>query len=113
MVGSPPQNQVFGGSGDSGLTLPVEPGAVRDVQATIDGSRVTVSWSAPPDGSDPSQYVVRLKSSNRGKAKIKRVDADITSVTFGRVKPGEHTVYVRAKNAAGGGRWTKTQITVP
>ena len=39
-----------------------KPGAVQDVQAAIVGSAVTVTWSAPQDGGEPIQYVVRLKS---------------------------------------------------
>ena len=132
MQGSPPQNQVLGGQqqqqqqpADSGQQQPpaaeeeaapeplAEPGAVGDVQATVDGKRVTVTWSAPQDGGEPDQYVVRLKTPNKGKAKIKRVDADTTTVTFGKVKAGTHTIYVRAKNEAGGGKWTKTEVTVP
>lgn len=74
---------------------------------------VTVTWTAPADGGAPAQYVIRLKTPGRGKAKIKRVNAEAATVTFGNVKAGTHTVYVRAKNAAGGGKWAKTQITVP
>ena len=92
---------------------PEKPGAVADVQTTVDGSKVTVSWTAPPQGGEPTTYVVRLKTAKKGKAKTKRVDADATSVTFGKVKAGTHTVYVRAKNATGGGKWTKTTVTVP
>ena len=92
---------------------PEKPGAVQDVQTTVNGSKVTVTWTAPPQGGEPSTYVVRLKTAKKGKAKTKRVDADATSVTFGRVKAGTHTVYVRAKNPAGGGKWTKTTVTVP
>ena len=92
---------------------PAKPGAVQDVQAAIDGRRVTVTWSAPQEGGEPSQYVVRLKSPNKGKAKVKRVDADATSVTFGKVKAGTYTVYVRAKNDTGGGKWTKIEVAVP
>lgn len=126
MQGSPPQQQVLGGSGDPDTDADTDPddqesapepltkpGAVSDVQATIDGSKVTVTWSPPQEGGAPSQYVVRMKTPKKGKAKIKRVDADTTSVTFGKVKAGAHTVFVRAKNATGGGKWTKTQITVP
>ena len=89
-----------------------KPGAVQDVQAAIAGKRVTVTWSAPQQGGEPDLYVVRLKTNNKGNAKIKRVDADNTSVTFGKVKAGTHTIYVRAKNEAGGGKWTKTVITI-
>ena len=130
MMGSPP-DQYSGGSGSSQEQTPqtqqqapategtaeseppAEPGAVLDVQTAVNGKKVTVTWSAPHDGGEPDQYVVRLKTGNKGKAKIKRVDAGTTSVTFGKVKAGMHTVYVRAKNAAGGGKWTKTQVTVP
>ena len=130
MSGSPPQ-EYTGGSGPSQEQAPqtqqqapatddtteseplAEPSAVRDVQAAADGRRVTVTWSAPQDGGEPDQYVVRLKTKGKGKAKIKRVDADATSVTFGKVKAGTHTVYVRAKNDAGGSKWIKTQVTVP
>ena len=90
-----------------------KPGAVRDVQTAIAGTALTVTWSAPQDGGEPSQYVVRLKTPNKGKAKVKRVDADATSVTFGKVKAGTHTVYVRAKNDTGGGSWTNIKVTVP
>ena len=124
MQGSPPQNQVLGGQQQQQQQAPAaeeeaapeplaEPGTVQDVQATIDGKRVTVTWSAPQEGGEPDQYVVRLKTPNKGKAKIKRVDADTTTVTFGKVKAGTHTVYVRAKNEAGGGKWTKIEVTVP
>ena len=91
---------------------PEKPGAVQDVQTTVDGSKVTVTWTAP-QGGEPSTYVVRMKTAKKGKAKIKRVGADATSVTFGKVKAGTHTVYVRAKNDVGGGKWTKTTVTVP
>ena len=90
-----------------------KPGAVSDMQVTIDGRRVTVTWSAPQQGGEPNQYVVRLKTPDKGKAKVKRVDADTTSATFGKIKAGTHTIFVRAKNEAGGGKWTKTEITVP
>lgn len=121
LMGSPPQNQFYGGGAgsnaddqDSVLGAPLaKPGAVLDVQATIDGRRVTVTWSAPQDGGEPDQYVVRLKTSKKGKAKFRRVDAGTTTATFGKVKSGEHTVYVRAKNDTGGGKWTKIVITVP
>ena len=92
---------------------PEKPGAVQDVQTTVEGSKVTVTWTAPQDGGEPSTYVVRLKTAKKGKAKTKRVDADAAGVTFGKVNAGTHTVYVRAKNAAGGGKWTKTTLTVP
>ena len=142
MSGAPPQNQVLGGQQQQPAaeeTPPAEeqappdppaeqapaaeeeaapeplaePGAVGDVQATVDGKRVTVTWSAPQDGGEPDQYVVRLKTPNKGKAKIKRVDADTTTATFGKVKAGTHTIYVRAKNQTGGGKWTKIEVTVP
>ena len=92
-----------------------EPGTVPYVQAVAYGKSVIVMWSSPSpyDGGEPDQYVVRLKTDNKGKAKTKRVDADTNNVTFGKVKSGTHTVYVRAKNDAGGGKWAKTQVTVP
>ena len=86
---------------------------MQDVQSAVKGSKVTVTWTAPQQGGEPGTYVVRLKAAKKGKAKTKRVDADATSVTFGKVKAGTHTVYVRAKNAAGNGKWTKTTVTVP
>ena len=89
------------------------PGAVRGVRTAIDGRTLTVTWSAPEDGGEPSMFVVRLKGPKQGKAKIKRFDADATTASFGRVKSGTNTVFVRAKNAAGGGKWTKVEITAP
>lgn len=109
-----PQTLAAEDADDTDATEPLAvPGVVRDVRAAIDGATVTVSWSAPEAGGAPGRYVVRLKSPKQGKAKIKRVDADATSVTFGRIKAGSHTVFVRAKNEAGGGKWTKVEITVP
>lgn len=86
---------------------------MSDVRAALDARTLTVTWSAPQDGGDPGIYVVRLKNPKQGKAKIKRFDADSTTATFGRVKSGTNTVFVRAKNDAGGGKWTKVEISAP
>ena len=129
MQGSPPEYE--GGSGqqqtqqqqtqqqtvtadDTDATEPLaKPGAVRDVRAEFDGGTLTVTWTAPEDGGEPGRYVVRVKNPKQGKTKIKRFDAPATTATFGRVKSGTNTVFVRAKNDAGGGKWTKIEISVP
>ena len=108
----PPQQQASPHEEKAESAPLAEPGTVPYVQAVPYGKSVIVMWSAPQNGGEPDQYVVRLKTDNKGKAKIKRVGADANNVTFGKVKAGTHTVYVRARNDAGGGKWATTQVTV-
>ncbi|KRC61069.1 hypothetical protein ASE14_08980 [Agromyces sp. Root81] len=75
-------------------TAPVAPDAPV---ATVAGTAVTVSWTAPSDGGSPiTEYLVSLN----GGAPVS-VPAGTTTRTFTGLASGEYTATVAARNAAG------------
>ncbi|PJJ63785.1 DUF2341 domain-containing protein [Compostimonas suwonensis] len=80
------------------LTAAEAPDAPQNVQATVDGDTVTVTWSAPASdgGAAVEQYQVLLSDGT-----VKTVDAGVLTAGFPGLAPGDYTATVRAKNAAG------------
>ena len=80
----------------SGPTLNVSPGHMT----------INANWSANDNGSRITSWEVDDGDLAGGPS------ATATSHTWSNVAPGEHTIRVRACNAAGCGEWTSTMVTV-
>ncbi|HUI47779.1 MAG TPA: fibronectin type III domain-containing protein, partial [Acidimicrobiia bacterium] len=79
------------------------PDAPTNVHATVNGSQVTVTWTAPADhGSAISAYDVSVSSG----AKTVTVSGTQTHATVAGLPAGRYTFRVRAKNAIGSGAWS-------
>lgn len=78
------------------------PAAPQDLRATLSGTTVTVSWSAPASGPAPSSYQLEA-GSTAGAANLAVVGAPPvpTSLTFAGVPAG--TYFVRVRSVSPGG----------
>ncbi len=93
----------------SGSTFP---GSPSNLSATVAGSSVSLSWTAPTVGSPPTGYVLEAGSAN-GLADLARVMlGPATTFSSGPVPPGTYYVRVRAVNAAGIGPLSSGVVVV-
>src|SRR5262252_1140557 len=87
----------------SGRAAPLTaPGVPGPLTATVSGSVVTLTWSAPTSGDAPASYVIEAGSST-GSADIASFDtgSNATSLAVFNVPAGTYFVRVRAVNSAG------------
>jgi hypothetical protein len=80
------------------------PQAPSGLSATVTGSTVTLSWSAPVGGDSPSSYIVQAGSSP-GLSDLASFDTGGTTTTLAvlNVPGGTYYVRVRGNNSAGAG----------
>lgn len=78
------------------------PGAPQNLQFTVSGGSVTLTWGAPAAGGPPSGYVIDAGSSAGSSNLGSFPQGNVTSVTV-QAPPGTYYVRVRAQNAAGSG----------
>ena len=109
-----------GGKGErvrASITLPEPPGPVVNLSVsggTNEANSITVAWEAPASGGGVDNYVVRLTPAGGGKDRVKRPDADKTSVTFRNLEAGAtYQVKVRGENEAGKGEPVRASIILP
>jgi hypothetical protein len=78
------------------------PGPPTSLAASVSGSSVTLSWSAPASGDAPTSYVLEAGSAP-GASNIALLDLQSTLTTFGSfgVPQGTYYLRMRAKNQAG------------
>ena len=102
----------FNGAGASAasnevtITVTTSPGpgtgAPTNLAVTVNGSTVTLTWSAPTTGSVPTQYVLEAgTSSGSSNAGVFTLAASPTAATFANVPNGTFYVRIRAVSAAG------------
>ncbi len=94
------------------------PGPVTDLQLTVDGVTLIVSWSAPgPDsGGEVRGYIVHVRpeGGENGSGRTKTPKAKKTKVSFDNLEAGRtYRVWVRAENEAGKGERVRAGITLP
>jgi probable HAF family extracellular repeat protein len=88
-----------------GAPTAVAPGAPSNLSATVNGSRVTLSWHAPVVGGTVSQYSIEVF--DRGGALLATAETTATSLTAPGVPRGHYLVRVSGTNAAGRGAASK------
>jgi hypothetical protein len=82
-----------------GTTLP---GTPANLSATVAGTTVTLTWTAPATGGTPSTYIVEAGSvSGAANLATASTNSAATGATFSGVPPGTYFVRVRAGNALG------------
>jgi hypothetical protein len=82
---------------------PVPPGRPFNLEATVTGSSVLLSWAAPTIGTGPFQYVVEVGTAP-GLSNIMVTPASATtSLSAAGVPPGVYYVRTRALGVAGTG----------
>lgn len=92
------------------LAMAVAPPAPAGFGATLDGSRVTLTWQPSPGA---THYEVEAGSSP-GRRDLARYVTGDTSLTVPGVPPGTYYVRVRALNFAAKGRYTAdVVVTIP
>ena len=97
--------------GVGGATLP--PGAPEDLEATVTGSAVTFTWSAPLTGGAAAGYVLEA-GTGPGLSDIARVPLAATTLTAPNVPAGAYYIRVRAVNGAGlGEASSEIELIVP
>lgn len=84
------------------------PPRIEDVQATVDGRTVTITWAAPEDNGAP--VITYVVSVDPGRA-AKTVLPENQSAVFERLNPGTYRFSVAATNYLGVGKRSK-KITV-
>lgn len=80
----------------------VAPGPPASLSASVSGSTVNLTWSAPAGGDPPTSYVLEAGSSS-GSSNLVNADtgSTATSLTATEVAGGTYFVRVRARNASG------------
>jgi hypothetical protein len=81
---------------------PVPPGRPFNLEATVTGSSVLLSWAAPTIGTGPFQYVVEVGTAP-GLSNIMVTPTSATSLSAAGVPPGVYYVRTRALGVAGTG----------
>jgi hypothetical protein len=76
------------------------PGPPHNLQVSITGAAVTLTWSAPVTGGSPAEYVVEAGTA-AGLANVGRATTRAPSLTVPGVPVGIYYVRVRARNVAG------------
>jgi len=89
---------IYPSGGGSG---PTTPGAPSGLMASVDGTTVTLNWTAPATGGTVSQYVVEAGSSPGLSNLANAVLGTTPAAQFVAVPPGVYYVRVRARNAIG------------
>jgi hypothetical protein len=78
-----------------------EPTAPTGLQASIDGSSVTLTWSAPASGPAPSSYIVDIGTSPGAADTSETTTADASTTFLVSLPDGAYFARVRSKNASG------------
>jgi hypothetical protein len=81
---------------------PVPPGRPFNLDATVTGSSVVLSWAAPTIGTGPFQYLVEVGTAP-GLSNIMVTPTNATSLSAAGVPPGVYYVRTRAVGVAGMG----------
>ena len=92
-----------------------EPGPVVNLQLSVKGKKIIVSWEAPASGGAVDNYIAHLKPADGtdGK-KTRRPNAGKTTTTFRKLEPGAtYKVWVRAQNETGKGERVYASVTLP
>ncbi len=90
------------------------PGPVGEVQLTATTDSLTVNWSAPDTGAEPTRYIAHIAPVGGGKGETKNPKAKRTSVTFRGLEAGKsYRIFVRAQSQAGKGPRVKVIVTLP
>jgi hypothetical protein len=96
-----------------GTPLPV-PGAPSGLRASVSGSTVTLSWTAPSSGGAPSSYILDAGTAS-GQSNLGSFPTSgaATQITVSGVSSGVYFVRVRAANASGpGGPSNEVTVTI-
>jgi predicted phage tail protein len=100
-----------GGVAMGGAAMP--PQAPENLEATVSGHAVTITWLAPSIGGAPTTYVLEA-GSGPGLADLASVPIGGTALAANGVPPGTYFVRVRAMNPAGTGSASEELVvTVP
>jgi hypothetical protein len=98
---------VAGDSGESSASNAVTPrtvpGKPTSVKGTASGSKITVTWAAPPTNGAPiTESIAIAKPGN----KIVKVSGAGRTATFTGMTPGSYSISVKSRNAAGYGAYS-------
>ena len=84
-------------------------GLVENFEVVIKGRTAKVTWEAPETGT-VKDYVVQLYSPNGKKHRV--FEPEKTFTKFKKLKPGVHTIRIRARSQDEKGDWLSARVTV-